>query len=116
MAHRVLLFLAPAAAAALTACAGAETSNRPLPAWFVERQAELNNEGYPDLANVPDRIDANTRQPYWDGVTAELDAAAAAMRANPRSGAPADAAAQAADAETFDAEARQALEATRSQH
>lgn len=103
-------------AAGAAGCASAEDEGRPLPAWFVERQAALEAEGYPELANVPDRVDANTRQPYWDGVTAELDAARQEMAQNPRSERPASAEEQAGAAEQFDQGAREALESTRSQH
>jgi hypothetical protein len=103
-------------AASAAGCAAQAESTRPLPAWFVTRSAELANEGYPDLANVPDRIDANVSQPHWNQVQQELDAAHAELRANPRSQ-PAPAAAQQGDAAAeFDENAREAIESTRRQH
>ncbi|MGE0046177.1 MAG: hypothetical protein AB7J28_14055 [Hyphomonadaceae bacterium] len=104
------------AAAAAGCVSAAEDEGRPLPEWFVQERAALDAEGYPDLANVPERVDANTRQPYWDGVTAELEAERRDMQASPRAEAPPTADEQAAAAETFDQGARDALETTRRQH
>lgn len=100
-------------AAAATSCAAAPDSERPLPAWFVERQAELDAEGYPDLANVPERVDAEVDDAHWDDVTRELDRVASEMAANPRSEpAPSPEQTDAAAAD-FDARARDDLERTR---
>lgn len=68
-------------------------------------------EGYPDLREVPRATIANTDQAYWDAAARELLAAAAEMRANPRSlpGEPEDPAA-------FVDQARADLEATRQSH
>lgn len=114
----LFIVIAAFAACAVTSCASGEEAadQRPLPAWFVEQRAALEAEGYPDLANVPDRVDANTRQPYWDGVTAELDSARRDLQTSPRAERPPTAEEQAAEAAAFDEGARNALETTRRQH
>jgi hypothetical protein len=86
------------------------------PAWFVERAAELNREGYPELANVPERVDANLDAAHWEEVRRELDAERAAMQQSPRSGPPPSPDAQAAAADAFDENARADIEATRLKH
>jgi hypothetical protein len=103
------------AAALAAGCASSKPAAEP-PAWFVERSRALNREGFPRLANVPDHVDANTNQEYWDNVRKELDAEGAAVRASPRSEAPPAPEAQAAAADEFDARARAELEATRQKH
>ena len=90
------------------AAAGAEATTAP-PAWFEARAQELNDEGYPDLARAPATSSANTDPAYWRAVEAELAAAEAAMRANPRSSQPTDA----PEAASFEADAAAALAAAR---
>jgi hypothetical protein len=86
------------------------------PAWFVERSAQLNREGYPRLANVPSRVDANVNQAHWDSVRNELDAASAELRASPRSEPPRSPDSQSAAADAFEQNARADIEATRLKH
>lgn len=109
--------LAIAALLGLTMTAGCASGDRAEPpAWFKQREKELRREGYPRLANIPDRVDANVNQTHWDEVRTELDADAAAMRASPRSEAPPTADAQEQAATAFEEKARGDLEATRAQH
>ncbi|MGE0830675.1 MAG: hypothetical protein AB7O04_15165 [Hyphomonadaceae bacterium] len=104
------------AAAQAAGCAASAESARPLPDWFVEKREALEAEGYPELANVPDRVDANANQAHWDRVVRDLDRAGAQVQANPRSEPPPTEAEQAAQADAFDEAARGAIESTRSQH
>ncbi|MBI1188958.1 MAG: hypothetical protein GC206_16760 [Alphaproteobacteria bacterium] len=109
----VLWSAAAVLAASAGACASTAESARPLPAWFVEQQAALEQEGYPRLENVPDRVDATVDDGHWDTVTRELDAAATDMMADPRSE-PASAAAQEdAEAVQFSEQAMEELQTTR---
>jgi hypothetical protein len=106
--------LAPLAALALTACAGAFVGDElaRAPAWFKERQKELAGQDYPRLGDVPGPAAAAADAPRWAQVERELKAEAAAIAASPRS-APAPAAD--AEAEAFDKAAREAIGATRPQ-
>jgi hypothetical protein len=108
-----LLTAAAALAAAASACASRSETERPLPEWFVAQQAALEKEGYPRLENVPDRVDATVDQGHWDGVTRELDRAAAEMMADPRSEPVASAPEQEAEALRFSDAAIEELAATR---
>lgn len=103
-----------AAAAALSACASTETADTP--AWFDQRQAELNAQGTPSLRGIPRGSNVRTDPAYWSALDQELAAAEAAIRAHPRASPPGDAAANAAAAEALEAEARAALEATASKY
>jgi hypothetical protein len=109
------LTLLAAALAAGCASKSASQAQQP-PAWFVQRAAELDRQGYPRLANVPDRVDANTNPAYWEGVRRDLDAERAALQASPRSQPPPPADAHAAAAAAFDQSARADIEATRLKH
>lgn len=80
------------------------------PAWFVDAMND-KNAPYPSLRSVPETNDANTDLAHWSAVAEELRAAAAAMRANPRSEP-----ANANDAAAFAEEARRDIEATRDTH
>jgi hypothetical protein len=102
--------------ASAAGCASPQEAERPLPAWFVARKAELEREGYPKLENVPSRVDANVNQEHWDQVTRELEAARAEMQANPRSERPPTPTEDAAAVETFDEKARTDLDAARARN
>ncbi|MEZ5994523.1 MAG: hypothetical protein R3C25_02100 [Hyphomonadaceae bacterium] len=99
---RVVLCIA--ALAALGGCVstpGAET-----PAW-------ANEAGYPEFRDVPTGgTSATTEAAHWDGMQAELAAAAAAAHANPRANAPQTV----EDPNGFLDEARRDLEETRNSH
>jgi hypothetical protein len=102
--------------AAALAAGCASSGREELPGWFVERSRELRREGYPRLANVPERVDANVNQAHWDQVREELDTAGAAIRASPRSEPPPPVDDQNAAADAFDENARAEIEATRLKH
>ena len=96
------------AALCLAACASSVPKNAP--AWYANA-VHNQQRGYPDLNSVPRAAAANNDQAHWAQIQAEADAAAAAMRANPRS--------QPAAPENPDAfvdDARAALDATRASH
>ncbi|MBI1250137.1 MAG: hypothetical protein GC189_01535 [Alphaproteobacteria bacterium] len=96
------------------ACAGADadrTETAP-PEWFATRSAELDSEGFPELARAPATTRAKLDPEHWDRVQADLAAAEAAMRADPRSTGPSDA----PDAVAFEQDARAAIDATRESH
>jgi hypothetical protein len=80
------------------------------PAWYVDAMSDKNSQ-YPSLRSVPATNDANNDPAHWNAVAEELQAAAAAMRANPRSEP-----ANASDAAAFAEEARRDIEATRDTH
>lgn len=63
-----------------TGCAGAQDA----PAWLAEREASAE-QGFPSLHDVPRTTIANTDLAHWAALEAELKAAGAAVRANPRS-------------------------------
>ena len=96
--------------AALT-LGGCASAGADAPAWFQQRTAE-NDSSYPSLRSVPRTHDANVSPTHWAEVERDTEAAAAAMRANPRSvfGDPPQ------DPASFIEEARQALEASREAH
>lgn len=103
-----------AAAAMLSACASSPEAETP--AWFEQRQAELDAQGAPPLQGIPRGTIARTEPGYWNNLDQDLAAAEAAMKAHPRATPPGDAAANAAAAEAEEAAARAALEATASQY
>ncbi len=81
------------------------------PEWFAERSAE-NDSGYPSLRDVPRTTTANTNAAHWAAVEADLEAAGAAVKANPRS----QPATVAEDPNAFLNEAREELDETRQAH
>jgi hypothetical protein len=97
--------LAVAAASACASAGGAEPESAP-PAWFAARDAELEAEGFPDLARAPLAPSGTVDPAHWNAVAAEIVAAEQAMRAHPRSSQTSDAPAP----QRFEAEARAALE------
>lgn len=103
-----------AVAAALSACASAPETETP--AWFQERQAELDAQGAPPLQGIPRGTEAQTDPAYWNSLDQDLAAVEAAMKAHPRATPPGDAAANAAAAEAEEAAARDALAATASRY
>ena len=88
----------------------ASTIPRNAPAWYAQA---VHNEahGYPDLRNVPRTYSANNDAAHWAAVQAEVVAAAAEMRANPRSEP-----APAQNPDAFMDDARAAIDATRATH
>jgi hypothetical protein len=91
-----------------SACASAPEA--PEPEWFAAN-AEQRDSEFPSLQDVPQTHTANTDQDYWTGVANELEAAAEAMRANPRAQP-----ASPANPDAFVEEARRDIEATRDAH
>lgn len=97
---------------ALTAC-GTGLSARQLastPAWFKAKQKEIARKDYPDLASIPDPTVATQSDGRWRAVEKELLDEGAAFEASPRA---TPAPAEAAAAETFESEARGAVENAR---
>ncbi len=106
MARRRIL-VAGFLAGCLGACVSAPSD---APAWFLARDA-ATEQTYPNLRDMPTRSDVNTDAAHWDAVAAELNAAAAAMRASPRAEpAPPE------DPSGFVDQARRELEAARDAH
>lgn len=97
-------------AASASACASEPEFETP--AWFAAKEAELNAQGAPSLANIPRGTDANTDPAHWAEVRRAMEAAAAKVD-DPRSAPPA--AATITDP-AFEAQARQELEATRNNY
>lgn len=98
------------ASVVVTACAG---SHAETPAWFDQRKEELDAQGAPSLRGIPEGTDAVTDPAHWAAVEADISAAEAALKADPRSAAtPADA----QSAEAAEAEARAALAHSASQY
>lgn len=101
-----------AAIASLAAMLGACVSPPPnAPEWFTTPEG-APDRGFPDLHDVPRGTIANTDAAYWAQQEAELLAAGAAMKANPRA-APAS---EVEDAGGFIERAREELEAARESH
>jgi hypothetical protein len=81
-----------------------------MPDWYRQRQATIEN-GYPSLHSVPNTVNLTLNPSHWTEVQADLDAAKAAVQADPRSvWTPAE------DPNVFLAEARAELERTRLVH
>jgi hypothetical protein len=110
--YQRLTLVAPVAALALSACAGAWGRDElaRAPAWFKERQKELAGQGYPDLASVPQSTVSAAEAARWAATEQELRAAGAAIEASPR-GQPAPPADD--DADAFDKAAREAIDSAR---
>jgi hypothetical protein len=101
-----------AAAIGLSAC-GTGLSARELaatPAWFKAKQKDIARQEYPDLASIPDPSTATQSDSRWRAVEQDLLTQGAAIDASPRA---APAPAEAAAAETFESEARGAVENAR---
>ena len=80
------------------------------PDWFRQREATIES-GYPDLHSVPHTVNLTLNPAHWAEVQADLDAAKAEVRADPRSlWTPAE------DPTVFLNEARAELERTRLAH
>lgn len=109
---RILAVPLGLAAMTLDACASNEPPEN-APAWFNEA-VNAPNQPYPDLRQVPTETQANTDPAHWASVQTEMNAAAAALRASPRSEPAPGTAAQ--DGSAFADEAREDIEATRDQH
>lgn len=107
-----LLLAAPAAALALSACAGGFGSDEltRAPAWFKDRQKELAGKGYPSLEAVPTATPAPGEAARWAATEKDLRDAGDAINASPRGqpAPPAD-----TDAEAFDKAAREAIDTAR---
>jgi hypothetical protein len=103
---------AAAAALALIAPAGcAMFGDRPAaPAWFDDRVAELKKQRYPQLAAVPAATPPSRTPQAWDEVRDSVEAAGAALEANPRAAPPSGGDAAAGE---FEAAARRAAETQR---
>ncbi len=104
-------FIVASLAAGLGGCAHADTTQAPGLAG-VSAPAIQSESGFPDLRSVPRSHLSNTDQTYWDAATAEVVAAAEAMRANPRG----QYQAQTENPATFLEEAQRALADTRDSH
>jgi hypothetical protein len=100
-----------AALAGLVGLGGCINTSGETPEWFSERSAE-NDASYPSLRSVPRTNDANTNAAYWAAVEADVVAAGAVVKNNPRA-APAS---QTESPAEFLEEARQDLEETRQSH
>jgi hypothetical protein len=109
MTTREKLILAAVLSALATGCVSAPDG---APAWYEQRAAESGG-GYPSLHEVPTHSIANTDPSHWAEVEADVVAAGAAMKANPRAQpvAPGETA-----PEGFIAEARGELEQARASH
>jgi hypothetical protein len=108
-----LTFVALAAAAVGLSACGTGLSARELastPAWFKAKQKDLSKQDYPDLASIPDPTTATQSESRWRAVEEELLTQGEAIDASPRA-APAPAGNGAA--ETFENEARGAVENAR---
>ena len=80
------------------------------PAWFTEAN-NADDRGYPSLTEVPRTHHANVDAAFWARHQADLVAAAATVKANPRAvWTPVE------DPMVFMAQARATLEATRASH
>lgn len=77
-----LIVAALVGASALGACASTGSSQEP--AWFSEREQSVPNT-FPSLRDVPSATNANTDAAYWARLQADLTAAGAEVRNNPRS-------------------------------
>jgi hypothetical protein len=95
-------------AASLAGCVSASPEG---PAWYQEQNASAPGT-FPNLRDVPRGTAANTDPAHWAALKADVLAAAAEMRANPRS----QPASLDQDAAEFVDAARRELEAARDAH
>lgn len=93
---------------AVSACSHAGARE---PSWVAE-EANKAPESFPDLRSVPTAHLANTDQRHWNAVAADVQAAAAALKANPR----ATLGELPEDPNAFLSQAQQDLDATRDSH
>lgn len=105
---RTKVIIALGIAAGLGACASAPSNP---PAWYTQRESTIE-QGYPSLRSVPRTNIADTDETHWAAVEADMLAAGAELRNNPR----AQPAPATDDANAFIDDARQALEETRQSH
>lgn len=108
MARWVKAAAASLVAASLAACVSTSEEG---PAWYQERNA-AEQGSYPSLRDVPRGTAANTDAAFWAALKADVLAAGAAMRANPRS----EPASLDQEAAEFVDDARRELEAARDAH
>ena len=72
------------ALAGCVAVVGCASTPADAPAWYRQRQATIESS-YPDLHSVPRTVNLTLDPAHWAEVQADLDAAKAAVRADPRS-------------------------------
>ena len=92
------------------AAAGCSGTPKDQPAWVTARLATVGNT-YPNLHDVPRTNNADTNAQHWAEVQADVTAAGAAMRADPR-----NQPAPPADANAFINDAQSAIDQTRQSH
>ena len=102
-----------AGVSALALCAaGCASGKAPegAPEWYAQT-VESHSGAYPRLSDIPQEHQANTDPAYWDAVAAEMAAAMAELRADPRNEPLSE-----EDVARFEAEARATIDASRDAH